>query len=203
MARFLLVRHATHDYLTQGIAGRQPGIGLNSFGKTEAAVLAKRLSTLPIDAIFSGPLQRACETARPLADRLSLELQIAPEFDEVDVGDWTHCTFQELDRIPAWQQWNSFRSSTAPPNGELMLDVQRRAVGKILQLQQQQSYHFIAIFSHGDVIRAVLAHFLGLHLDLYARFKINPACASLIELGENSATVCAINVDSTCEAVFR
>jgi broad specificity phosphatase PhoE len=192
MTSFLLARHTAHDFLTKGaIAGRQPGVHLNALGKKQAEQLAESLSILPIDAIYSGPLERARETAEPLARKLGQPLRIAAEFDEIDTGDWTNRTLAELDRLPEWRRWNSFRSSTTPPNGEPMLEVQRRAVGKISLLRDR--HRFVAIFSHGDVIRAVVAHFIGLHIDLFARLEIDPGSLSLIELSENWVRVRCVN----------
>jgi broad specificity phosphatase PhoE len=192
MTNFLLIRHAAYDFVGRALAGRQPNLHLNTRGRDEAEQLAARLSVFPIDAIYSGPLERTRETAQPLAVKLGLLLQIAAEFNEIEFGDWTNRTFAELDRLPEWQLWNSFRSVAAPPNGELMLDVQKRAVRKILELRRL--HKFVAIFSHGDVIRAVLIHFLGMHIDLYARIEIDCASFSLVELNENVIRVVSVNV---------
>src|SRR5437868_12675394 len=106
MTQFLFVRHAAHDLLERGvIAGRQPGVHLNALGKKQAEQIAERLSTLPIDAIYCSPLERACETAAPLATMLNLPVQIAEEFNEIDFGAWTNCAFGDLDIVPLWQQW--------------------------------------------------------------------------------------------------
>jgi broad specificity phosphatase PhoE len=192
MTRFLLVRHTAHDFLTNGmIAGRQPGVHLNQLGREQARRLADSLALLPIDAIYCGPLERVRETAEPLAQKIRQPLHIAPEFDEVNAGDWTNRSFADLDQLPEWQRWNNFRGSTLPPNGELMLEVQRRAVAKILSLRDQHG--FIAIFSHGDVIRGVVAHFLGLHVDLFARLEIDTGSLSLIELSRASVRLRCVN----------
>jgi broad specificity phosphatase PhoE len=202
MTRFLLVRHTAHDFLAKGmIAGRQPGVHLNAAGKEEAEELAERLSILPVDAIFSSPLERAWETAAPLARKLALQVQIAEEFNEIDVGNWTNRAFRELERDEHWQRWNNFRSSTATPTGELMLDVQARAVGKISQLKEQ--HRFVAIFSHGDPIRAVLAHFLGLHLDLFLRLSIDPGSLTLVELGDQFVRVRMINAPAEASSAIN
>src|SRR4051794_33605186 len=118
MTTFLLVRHTTYHLVGKAIGGRQPDLHLDTAGRGQAKRLADDLSHLPIDAIYSGPLERACETAEPLAQKLNLPLQIADEFNEIDFGDWTNRTFAELDPLPEWQRWNSFRSRTSPPNGE-------------------------------------------------------------------------------------
>jgi probable phosphomutase (TIGR03848 family) len=192
MSCFLFVRHATHDLLTRGvIAGRTPGVHLNPVGRKQAEAIAERLSILPIDTIYCSPLERACETAGPLASKLQLPVQIAEQFNEIDFGDWTNRPFAELDAVPEWQQWNWFRSGAIAPHGESMLQVQARAVAKISELSTRHS--FVAVFTHGDLIRAVLAHFLGVPLDLFQRIEIDPGSASVVDLGTCSVRVRVVN----------
>ncbi len=192
MTRFLFVRHGVHDLIEREvIAGRQPDIHLNARGRKQAEQIAEALSTLPIDAIYCSPLERACETAKPLAAKLGLPLQIAEEFNEIDFGAWTNCAFAELENVPEWKQWNSFRSGSAAPGGESMVAVQARAVRKVSELRTRHS--FVTIFTHGDIIRAVVAHFLGVHLDLFLRIEIDPASASWIELHEAAVRVRLVN----------
>jgi broad specificity phosphatase PhoE len=192
MTRFLFVRHAAHDLLSRGVvAGRQPGVHLNGFGKKQAERSADRLSILPIEAIYCSPLERACETATPLASRLGLPLQIAEEFNEIDFGEWTNCAFVELNDLPEWRRWNQFRSAALTPSGDSMLAVQARALTKMLELHRWHT--FVAVFTHGDVIRAVLAHFLGVPLDLFQRIQIDCCSASLVELDEHSVRLRLVN----------
>jgi broad specificity phosphatase PhoE len=192
MTRFLFVRHGAHDFIERGvIAGRQPGVHLNAQGRKQAEQIAEALSTLPIDAIYCSPLERACETASPWAAKVGLTLQIAEEFNEIDFGAWTNCAFAELEDVPEWKQWNSFRSGSAAPGGESMVAVQARATRKVLELRTRHS--FVAIFTHGDIIRAVLAHFLGVHLDLFLRIEIDLASASWIELHEAAVRIRLVN----------
>ena len=192
MTHFLFVRHGTHDFLRAGvITGRQPDVHLNAVGRQQAEQIAERLATMPIDTIYCSPLERALETAGPLAAKLGVALRVAEEFNEIDVGVWTNRTLAELDNIPEWQQWNSFRSGSAAPGGESMLGVQARAVRKVSELRTRHS--FVTIFTHADIIRAVLAHFLGVHLDLFLRIEIDPASASWIELHEAAVRVRLVN----------
>ncbi|MFL6500708.1 MAG: histidine phosphatase family protein [Candidatus Udaeobacter sp.] len=192
MTQLLLVRHGAHDLLTPGvICGRQPDVHLNALGNLQAEQIAERLAMLPIDAIYCSPLERACETAGPLAAKFGLELRTAEEFNEIDVGVWTNRTVAELENIPEWQQWNSFRSGSAAPSGESMVAVQARAVAKVCELRTRHS--FVTIFTHADIIRAVLAHFLGVHLDLFLRIEIDPASVSWIELHEAAVRVRLVN----------
>jgi broad specificity phosphatase PhoE len=191
MTNTLLIRHATHDLVGTKIFGRTPGIHLNNSGRLQAERLADELSVLPIEAVYSGPLERARETAEPVARKLHLELQVADEFDELHMGDWTNRRFSELDRLPEWQRWNHSRSKTTPPNGESMLAVQQRALQKLADLAEQ--FGCVAIFTHGDVIRAAITYFLGMHLDLLFRFQIDPGSISLVQMDESCAIVRLLN----------
>ena len=188
---FLFIRHGAHDYLGRAIAGRLAGVHLNELGRQQAEHLAEKVSSLPADAIYSGPLERVRETAEPIARRFGLPLQIADEFTEIGLADWTDRPFTELANDPQWQHFNTFRSSTAPVGGELMLEVQARSLRKLKELCGQ--YRFVLIVTHGDVIRATMAHFLGIHLDLFFRIEIDPASLSLLELGDDFARVRLLN----------
>ncbi|HEV3410463.1 MAG TPA: histidine phosphatase family protein [Chthoniobacterales bacterium] len=192
MTKFLFIRHGAHDLLFKRIAGRQAGVHLNELGREQAAQLAERLSQLSIEAIYSGPLERARETAEPICRRLNLPLQIADEFTEIDPGEWANRTFEELAQISGWSDFNVFRSCTAAPGGESMLEVQVRVVRKLHELRKP--HQFVAIFSHGDVIRAIAALVLGMPLDLFLRIEIDPASMTLIEMSENFARVRFLNL---------
>jgi broad specificity phosphatase PhoE len=192
MTRFLFVRHTAHDLLGQKIAGRMANVHLNEIGQRAAVELAHQLSHLQIDAIYSGPLERVRETAEPVAQQLRIPVQIAPELDELDMGEWTGRTFAELTDEPLWKAWNSFRSCTRVPGGELMLEVQARLLRKISRLSESDGC--IALFSHGDVIRAALAHFLGLHLDFLFRIEVDPGSVSVVDLHRDAVVVRGINL---------
>jgi broad specificity phosphatase PhoE len=191
MTSVLLIRHATHDVVGQKILGRTPGVHLNQLGRQQAEQLAGTLGVLPIEAVFCGPLERTHETADALARRLRLSLEVADEFNELEMGEWTNRTLSELDRIPEWHRWNTQRSGVAPPNGESMDQVQARVIGKIATLRKQ--FRCIAVFTHGDVIRAALTYFLGMHLDLLFRFQIDPASVSAVQMHADCAIVQMVN----------
>ena len=173
---------------------------MNERGRKQAQKIADALSRFPIDAIYSGPLERACETATPLCERLDLPLQVAEEFNEIDFGNWTNVSFAELAKIPEWRPWNSFRSFSATPNGEMMIDVQARVLRKMREVRMH--HRLAVVFSHGDVIRGALAHFLGLHIDLLSRLEIDPGSVSLVQLYETAVVVRVINASATTTAVL-
>jgi probable phosphoglycerate mutase len=193
MTRLYLIRHAATDLLAERIAGRLPAVPLSAAGREEAARLARRLAEREIRAIYSSPQQRARETARFVGDALTLPVQIVEEIDEIDYCDWTGRSFEELAADPQWQAFNRFRSRARIPNGEAMLEVQTRAVGFMERLESLHPAESIAVISHGDVIRAALAFYLGTALDFILRFEIGPASMSVIEIGEHAPIVRCIN----------
>jgi probable phosphoglycerate mutase len=188
---FLFIRHGAHDLLGKRIAGRQPGVELNALGLDQAEHLAERVSLLPLDAVYSSPLERARQTAEPICRRRDVPLEIAEEFTEVEFGAWTNSSLADLSSDARWREFNSFRSSVGAPDGELMLDIQARVVRKLTELRA--THQFVAIVSHGDVIRATLAHFLGVHLDSFQRIEIDPASLSLVEVGDDFVKVRLMN----------
>lgn len=185
MTVLLLIRHALCDPVGRSIAGRKPGIHLNPAGRSQAAALANRLAVLPISAIYSSPMERARETAEPVARRLGLKVQTEPGLDEIDFGEWTGRTLAELDVIPAWRAFNEERSTTRIPGGELIGEVLERALeacGRISRTHRNPGA-VVALVSHGDVLRALIAHFAGISLDLMRRIELSPASLSVVSLG--------------------
>jgi probable phosphoglycerate mutase len=190
---FLLVRHATNDFVGKAIAGRAPGVKLNEAGRRQADALAARLSSAPVAAIYVSPLERTHETAEPLATRLNLTPRVLTAIHEIDCGEWTGKTFQELDRDPEWRVWVTRRTQARPPNGETIVEAQQRAVDAIMRLRAQHEGETIVLVSHGDVIKAALAHFLRISLDDLETFDIAPVSVSAIHAGADWAQVKLVN----------
>jgi probable phosphomutase (TIGR03848 family) len=189
-----LVRHGSNDYLAKALlAGRLPEVHLNEQGRAEAERLANALSLVGIQRIFSSPLERAIQTAEPTAKRLKLNVEISPDIHEINFGDWTGRSLRELDREPAWKNFNSYRSGTRIPNGETMLESQSRMVGFIEKLFRENSEQTVALFSHGDPIKSVFAYYLGIPLDLFTRIEISPGSYSILRLQPWGPQVVAIN----------
>ena len=118
---------------------------------------------------------------------------VVPDLLELDFGDWTGRSIAELEAAEAWRGFNVFRSGTRIPGGELMTEVQARAVGALERLSRQHPTSTIAVVSHGDVIRAMLVYFLGMPLDLLQRIAIDPASVSVLRLDPFGATVLRMN----------
>jgi broad specificity phosphatase PhoE len=193
MSFFYLIRHGEHDWLKRGIAGRLPGVHLNAEGRAQAAELALRLKATRIDGIFSSPMERAVETADPVAKASELEVRIAPEITELDFGEWNGKTFEELNRDERWAKWNRERTTYRIPGGELMSEVQGRMVGFLTGLHATKRDGTFALFSHGDAIRAALCYWLGMPMDLLPRLHVETASVSILKLDEGGPQIVVVN----------
>ncbi len=193
---FFLLRHAAHDRLGRVLCGRMAGVSLSEAGRSQALKLAERVSRETVTAIYSSPLERARETAALIAARLGLEVEVAPEINEIGFGDWSGLTFDELGRDPRWTSWNAARSVTRPPGGETMLEAQGRAVRFTEHLRENHRDGAAALVSHADLLKALLAYFLGLPLDGIGRFEIGPASLSTVAVGDWGAKILTLNVVS-------
>lgn len=195
MTRFYLVRHGSNDWLGRGIAGRQSGVHLNDQGRAEAAWAARTLTSEKIDHLVSSPLERALETAEPLARALNLQIEIDQSVQEIDFGDWSGRTLAELEPDEHWQRFHHFRTLTRPPNGETMIELQQRFIGTIERLRSQPARR-IAIFSHADPIRACLCYFLGMPLDFFNRLEISPGSISVLQIDQSRSELLGLNFHS-------
>jgi probable phosphoglycerate mutase len=182
MATFYLIRHGSNDYLGKGLAGRLPNVHLNAEGRAQAETLARALAEAGITEIISSPLERARETAEPLARTLNLALQIEPDILEVDFGDWNGALMDDLRHDRHWNTYNAYRSGTRIPNGEIIIEIQCRFVRKLEALRTARPDGTFALFSHGDPIRAGLCYYLGMPLDFLHRFEISPGSYSTLRL---------------------
>jgi broad specificity phosphatase PhoE len=179
---FLLIRHALCDPVGVSIAGRTAGVHLNDAGRRQAAALAGRLGRLPIAAIRSSPLERAVETAEPLAAALNLHVIEDAGLNEVDFGEWTGRTLAELDGLPEWRDFNERRSSTRIPGGETIAEVVSRSLATLEQVRRSPELtgRLVALVSHGDLLRSLVAHCIGMNPDALHRIEVAPASVSIL-----------------------
>ncbi|MHB9030196.1 MAG: histidine phosphatase family protein [Candidatus Latescibacterota bacterium] len=192
MAHFYLVRHGLTDMVDRAIAGRTPDIHLNEQGRLQAEHLVKRFKGIPIDFICSSPLERALETAAPLAKERGLEVRICGGLNEIDFGDWTGWEAPRLNG-ERWEQFNAFRSGTRIPRGEMMLEVQSRMISELEKAAGELPEGSIVVVSHSDPIKSVVAHFAGIPLDLFLRLEISPASVSVVTVNRWGPWIARIN----------
>jgi probable phosphoglycerate mutase len=194
MTTFLLIRHGNNDMIDRRVLiGRSPGISLNTDGRRQAGALAGHLAALPIQAVYSSPMERTRETAAPLAERLGRPVRILEEINEVDYGEWTGFDIDSLSDDPRWKTYRTFRSGSRIPGGEMLVQVQQRMIAALEALCQRHARDMVALFSHGDPIRAALAHFLGIPLDLSKRLRIGTASVSVVDYSPKGSAVLCVN----------
>jgi broad specificity phosphatase PhoE len=193
MTKFLLIRHATTDSVGKRLSGRKPDVHLNDVGNEEAKQLAVRLKGIHIDAIYCSPLERALETAAPVARMIDQPCAVSDDFLEINYGAWTDCTFEELQSDPQFKHFNTFRSVTRIPGGETMLEAQARIITGMEKLSLKHKNETVAIFSHSDLIKSAVAYYAGISLDMFHRLEISPASISLVNLFEDSVKIGYIN----------
>jgi probable phosphoglycerate mutase len=186
MAYVLLIRHGQNDWVNkQRLAGWTPGVHLNDEGQHQVNELSERLSSLPIKAIFSSPLERCMETAVALARPHGLDVADLEAIGEVRYGGWQGKKIKKLSKKKhKWYAVQHYPSRFRFPEGESLREVQQRAVSAIEQLSRQHENELIAIVSHADVIKLVLAHYLGVHIDLFQRIAVSPASISALMLAD-------------------
>ena len=185
MTTVLLARHGLTATTGHTLSGWTPGISLDDRGMAQARALGDRLAGLPLDAIVSSPLERCQQTAAALAaegqDRPALATD--ERFGECHYGDWTGQELKVLAKDPLWKVVQAHPSAVRFPgaDGEAMLDMQHRAVAAVRdwnsRLGEAATY---LICSHGDVIKAIVADALGLHLDLSQRIQADPCSLTVI-----------------------
>jgi probable phosphoglycerate mutase len=193
MAVFLLIRHGHNDSIGRTLVGRSAGVRLNGLGNAQAEALAERLAAVRLDAVYSSPLERARETAAPIARRQGLAVGICEGIQEIDFGAWAGKSFADLEPDPRWRQFNTFRSGTRVPGGELMVEVQTRMVGEMERLRQELPAGRFALVSHGDPIKSALFHYAGVPLDLILRFEISLASVSIVDIRDTGPRILCIN----------
>ena len=197
MIRILLIRHGTTDLIGRVLYGRMPGVFLNSEGLRQAERLAQALNShYKIAEVLSSPLDRARQTAEPIAARGGLPIGIDEEITEIDVGSWMGKTFEELGGRADWKAYNRNRSINSAPGGESMMHVQTRAWQSLERLTQRHSSSTestVAVVTHGDVIRCILLLLLGMSIDHIHRIEIAPASVSEILLGARGPVVYSMN----------
>ena len=193
MTVFHLLRHGEHNVQGRICAGRMPGVVLSERGRIEAAAAARRLAEADIAAIYASPMERTRETGEIVGRHLGLPVNIHDDLAELDFGEWTGLTFDEVRKDPRWPLWAMHRSLSCIPGGETMRAVQRRVVEAIMEMREAHPDDHVVVVSHGDVIRAALVFALGMPLDLYSRIEVATASLSTVRIDGNGIRVIAIN----------
>jgi probable phosphomutase (TIGR03848 family) len=193
----LLIRHGQTPTTGIKLPGRAKGLHLSDVGQTQAEAVAGQLDTVTkIDAIYASPLERARETAQPLAKRRGLPVVIDKGLYECDFGDWTGADLKDLYKKPEWTTVQRYPSGFRFPNGESFSEMQTRMVSAIGRLVAAHPGGTIALVSHADPIKAAVADALGTHLDLFQRISISTCSVTAISYSAAGPNVLTVNATS-------
>jgi probable phosphomutase (TIGR03848 family) len=195
MSTIFLIRHATNDFVKTGkLAGWTPGVHLSEEGQAQAEALGKRLAETPINHLYASPLERTMETAQAIRQHHPhLEIEHTTGLGEVRYGDWEGMNIGTLRNRKMWSVIQEYPSRAWFPNGETMRGVQQRAVEEVERLVAKHPNCIIAVVSHADVIKMVLAYYLGMHLDNFQRIMVSPASISSISMNHSRPYIGTMN----------
>jgi probable phosphomutase (TIGR03848 family) len=193
----LLLRHGRTTANTGGIlAGWTPGVQLDETGAVQVQAVGERLAKVPLAAIVSSPLERCRQTAAAVAAGRDVEVQADDRLGEARYGDWTGRTIKELVKEPLWKVVQQHPSAAVfpGPEGEGLAQTQARAVAAVRSWNATLGPDAVWLAcSHGDVIKAILADALGLHLDQFQRIVVDPASVSVVTYTETRPFVVRVN----------
>ena len=190
----LLVRHGQTPTTGKLLPGRAPGLHLADTGIEQAHRAAERIAALTkVDAIYSSPLERARETAAPIAAACGLKTRIDKGLLECDFGDWTGAELKNLMKLPEWNTVQRAPSTFTFPGGESFTAMQNRIVGAIDRLRAAHPGGTIVCVSHADPIKAAVAHAMGTHIDLFQRIVIGTCSISAVAYGMGAPVVLTVN----------
>jgi probable phosphoglycerate mutase len=191
--RLVLVRHAVTAQTGPLLSGRTPGIDLSDTGREQAKALGERLADLPVAVVYASPIERTTQTAEAVAEHHGLTVQELPGVIEADYGEWTGGTLNDLAKTDLWKTVQRAPSRARFPGGESLAEMQSRMVTALEAVVAEHPGELVVVVSHADPIKAAIAHYTGVHLDLFQRIVVSPASVTVFELSANGAAMVKCN----------
>ena len=192
-AGVILVRHAQTTTTGKVLPGRTPGLHLSESGRRQAQLAADRLGILEPAAVYASPMERARETAAPIARAARRRIRVAEGLNECDFGTWTGRRLGDLRRKKDWKTVQAYPSGFAFPGGESFAQMQVRVTGQLHDLVERHRGETIVAVSHADPIKAAVADALGVHLDHFQRIVVSPCSLTPILYALDGPTVLSVN----------
>ena len=189
----MLVRHAVTAETGSKLSGRAPGIDLSEVGQGQAERAGERLAPVPVAAVYASPIERTTQTADLIAKHHGLPVQPLAGVIEADYGDWTGEKLSDLVKLDLWKTVQAAPSRVRFPGGEAMVAMQARIVEAIEALVADHPGDTVVVVSHADPIKAAVAHFTGVPLDLFQRIAVAPASVTVLDIGSFGATLLKSN----------
>jgi probable phosphoglycerate mutase len=189
----LLVRHAVTAQTGPMLSGRAPGIDLSDTGRAQAEAVAQRLAALPVAVVYASPIERTTQTADAIAGHHGLSVRPLPGVIEADYGEWTGGKLAELAKTDLWKTVQLAPSRASFPGGESLASMQARVVAALEEVAAEHEGSMIVVVSHADPIKAAIAHYTGVHLDLFQRIMVSPASVTAVALTPHGAALLKCN----------
>jgi probable phosphomutase (TIGR03848 family) len=190
----LLVRHGLTPTTGIKLPGRAPGLHLSDEGKRQADAAAERIAKLPkVAAVYSSPIDRARETALPIARARGLAVRIERDLAELDIGEWTGLSLKQAARRPEWETVQRNPSGFRFPEGESFPEMQTRMTSAIGKIVARHPGQIVVAVSHADPIKAAVAQALGTPLDLFQRIMIAPSSITVVAYRRGGPSVLTVN----------
>lgn len=189
----LLVRHGTTPTTGRILPGQARGLHLADEGRRQAEGMARQVAGLSLAAIYASPLERARETAAPVAAPRRLAVRVEPALSDLDAGDWTGASLRRLARKPEWRIVQRHPTGFRFPGGESFVAMQARVTEAIGRIVDRHRGQIVLAVSHADPIKAAVAQALGIHLDLFQRIAVSPGSVTVIAYGPEAPVVLALN----------
>ena len=199
VATLFLIRHGLTAVTGSRLYGRTPGIHLDDRGRRQAAAIVDRFQGVRLTAIYSSPLERCVETVEPLAAAKGLEVRIAEGLIEMDAGEWTGRTLSSLRRLKLWHTVQHGPSRFHFPGGEGFADAQARVIDEVDRIARRHPRGRVVVATHGDLVRILIAHHGGAHLDHFQRTISDPGSVSAIHLDDGVPRILLVNDTGSLE----
>jgi probable phosphoglycerate mutase len=191
--RLVLVRHAVTEHTGPLLSGRMPGIDLSERGRGQATATADRLAKLTVSAVYASPIERTTQTAEEIADRHGLSVQPLAGVIEADYGEWTGGKIAELAKTDEWKVVQVAPSRARFPGGETIREMQARTVAALDDVVAAHPNETVVVVSHADPIKSAIAHYTGMHLDLFQRVHVAPASVTVFDFHQYGSMMVKCN----------
>ncbi len=188
-----LVRHGTTPTTGKVLPGRARGLHLSEAGIAEARKVGEHFASLEVAAVYASPLERARETAAPIAEATGKRVSLERGLLECDFGEWTGADLARLRRLPEWKTVQRYPSGFRFPGGESFQELQTRLQATLAALTARHEGEAVVAVSHADCIKAVVALALGVPLDLFQRIVVSPCSTTTIAYGPEGPAVLSVN----------
>jgi len=188
-----LIRHALTPATGIRLSGWTPGLHLSDEGRAEAEALAERMRPVTLAAMYASPLERCIETGKPTARSKGLRIRVREDLGEVRYGSWEGKKLETLAKTKLWRRVMARPSEVRFPDGETIRETQARAIDGIERIRHAHTDEPVAVVTHADIIKLLMAHYSGVHIDLYQRIMIGTASVSVVWLGGGGPRIIKMN----------